>query len=99
MGAALLSLIGPLLGPILAAIAALVAFAAFYFGIKRKGVVQERERQEAKRVEEVAKTQSEVQKATLKDSEVDKKVANEIKVVVEKVGEPMPSSSLDKFRF
>jgi len=99
MGAALLSLLGPLLGPILAVLAALLAAFAVYFGIKRKGVVQERERQEAQKAAEVRKVQSKVQTATSKDAEIDKKVTNEIKVTVEKISEPDAPSAPDKFRF
>jgi uncharacterized protein HemX len=99
MGAAILSLLGPLLGPILAVIAALAAFAAFYFGIKRKGVLQEREKQEAQRIQEVAKVQAKVQEATSKDTEIDTKVANEIEQIKTDVGKQPTSDKPDIFRF
>jgi len=99
MGAAILSLLGPLLGPILAVIAALAALAAFYFGIKHKGVVQEREKQQAAKAKEVAKVQAKVQEATSKDTEIDKKVANEIEQIKEKAGNQPTPDKPDIFRF
>lgn len=99
MVAALLSLLGPLLGPLLAGLAVIIAILGVYFGVKHKGVVQERERQEAKRTEEIVKVQEKVQVAISKDSQINIKIQNEItKINEEVVPVPAPSSP-DKFRF
>jgi hypothetical protein len=99
MVAALLSLLGPLLGPLLAGLAALIAVVAVYFGIKRKGVTEERERQEVAKVKEVAKVQEKVREAISKDSLIDKKVANEIEQIKKEVGNQPTSTNPDIFRF
>jgi len=99
MGAALISLIGPLMGPLLAGLAALIAILAVYFGIKNRGVKQERERQEVAKAKEVAKTQEKVQEAISQDSLIDQKVANEIKRIEQEVREVPTPSQPDRFRF
>lgn len=99
MVAALLSLLGPLLGPLLAGLATLIAVVAVYFGIKRKGVTEERERQEVAKVKEVAKVQEKVREAISKDSLIDKKVANEIEQIKKEVGNQPTSTNPDIFRF
>jgi len=99
MGAALISLLGPLMGPLLAGFAALIAILALYFGVKRKGVTEERERQEAAKAKEVAKMQEKVQEAISQDSLIDQKVTNEIKKIEQDVEKSSTSSRPDKFRF
>jgi Flp pilus assembly protein TadB len=99
MGAALLSLLGPLVGPSLTGLVALIAILAIYFGIKNKGVKEERERQETVKAKEVAQTQEKVQEAISQDSLIDKKVTNEIEKIRQEVGTTIAPSRPDKFRF
>ena len=69
-----------------------------YFGVKRKGITEERERQETKRVEEVAKAQVEVNKAVSKDEEIDQVVRKQIEEIKRHPNIPKPGSD-SKFRF
>jgi hypothetical protein len=83
----------------LAGIAGLIAILAIYFGIKRKGVTEERERQESAKAKEVAKTQEKVQEAISQDSLIDQKVTNEIKRIEQEANQVPTPSRPDKFRF
>lgn len=59
----------------------LLGAVGLYFGVKRKGVKEERERQEVKRIEAVKQTVAKVEKAVAKDEAVDAKVAEEVKKI------------------
>ena len=99
MPAAILSLLGPLVGPILAVLAILIAAVAAYFGIKQKGVQQERQKQQAAQAKAVQQVQQKLQVAASKDVEIDQKVQDEIsKADAAAVVVDIPSSP-DKFRF
>ena len=99
MPAAILSALGPLIGPILAVLAILIAATAAYFGIKQKGVQQERVKQQAAQAKAVQQVQQKVQVAASKDVEIDQKVQNEISKADEKVMVVDVPSNPDKFRF
>lgn len=98
MGAAIFSLIGPVIGPLLAGVAFVIAALVAYFGIKRKGVTEERERQQAAQVKETARVQKQVNEAVSKDTEIDLRVQDEVKAIEENSATPLPSRD-DKFRF
>jgi len=94
-----MELLLPVLLKFLPYILGVIGVAAMYFGIKRKGVVQERERQEAKRVEEVKQVQVEINKAISKDEEIDKRVQEDvqkIKKIEQDHGSTVPGS---QFKF
>ena len=74
MPAAILSLIGPLLPWILGLGAVIVG----YFGIRQRGVMVERQRQEAAQQKAQAKVQAQVVQAQSKDAAIDQKVEAQV---------------------
>jgi hypothetical protein len=71
-------LILPLLLKFLPYILGAIGVAMVYFGIKRKGVLQERERQEAKQAEAKAAVVKKVAAATAKDEDIDRRVSEDV---------------------
>ena len=97
MPAAILSLLGPLVGPILAVLAILISAVAAYFGIKQKGVQQERQRQEAAQQKAVEQVQQQIAKAESKDEAIDAKAVeakNEIEKANPAPGDLKPGSDV-----
>lgn len=69
-----------------------------YFGIKRKGVTEERARQEEKKAEEIHRVQEEVNKAGFKDVEIETRTRKELEEIKRTISSSVPSSD-SKFRF
>ena len=79
-----------------------LALIGAYFGIKQKGVQQERAKQQAAQAKAVAQVQQQVQVAVSKDQQIDKKVQNEVAKIEEAKPAPAPIGSLkpgDEFKF
>lgn len=94
MPAAILGIIGPLLPYILGFVGVVIA----YFGIKQKGVVQERQRQEAVQQKAQTEVMKKVEAAKAQDVVIDAKVEAKI-ADIEKAAEPVAPSAPGKFRF
>jgi len=74
---ALLSILAPLIPYILG----ILGFVALYFGIKRKGVTEERQRQEAAQQKAQAEVQAKVVEAKGKDAAIDAKVEAQVEAI------------------
>ena len=96
----MLELLLPLLLKVLPFLAGLLGVVAVYFGIKRKGVTEERQRQVNRRIEEIKKVQTKIDSAVSQDSVIDRKVAEDVQKIK---SEPKPQVSGfkpgDKFKF
>ena len=68
----------PLLLKLLPWLAGIIGVITLYFGIKRKGVTEERQRQETKRVAEVKQIQQKVDVAVSQDAAIDRKVVADV---------------------
>ena len=91
------ALIAPFLGKILGFLAILAGILAVYFGIKRKGVIQERERWEASQAEARVEVAEKVSEAVSKDSEIDRRVEDEKAKIKDSIKPPTDTD--DIFRF
>lgn len=81
------ALLSPLVAKLLGAIAVLGALAAAYFGIKQKGVKEERDRQEIKTAKARAEIQARVDEARSQDAVIDQKTDAKV-VEIRKKTEP-----------
>lgn len=91
---AILSLVAPLLPYLMAILGAV----AGYFYIKRKGVSEERARQETAKSEAVEKFRKKVEVAVSKDQTVEAKVEAKIEEIKD-ASAPVAPSNPNKFRF
>jgi len=97
MPAAILSLLAPLLPWILGLGAVIVG----YFGIRQRGVMVERQRQEAAQQKAQAKVQAQVVQAQTKDAAIDQKVEAQV-AEIKKENPPtvaVPPVDGDVFKF
>ena len=90
--------LAPFIGKILGLLAIVAVLLAIYLGIKRKGVIQERERWEKAHAEAKEKIKEKVLDAVSKDREIDNKVRNETERIKEATKLPVDSDD-SKFRF
>jgi len=93
-------LILPLLLRFLPYVLGAIGVAAVYFGVKRKGVLQERERQEAKQAEAKAAVVKKVAAATAKDEDIDRRVSEDVAKAKAKADEaPVDITPGSQFKF
>lgn len=97
MPAAFLTLLGPLIPWILGLGAVVVG----YFGIRQRGIMVERQRQEAAQQKAQAQAQVKVQQAQSKDAAIDQKVEAQVAQIKKENPVPVdaPPADGDVFKF
>lgn len=88
----------PLLLKLVGGLALVASLFAVYFGVKRKGVLDERARQAVTQQKLKAQVTQQVKKAEAKDEAVDAKTGAQIEKV-ESAHQPPVDDQPDKFRF
>jgi len=95
----MLAFLAPFLGKIIAGLAMLAAMLAVYFGIKRKGTLEERRKWELAEAEAKARLATRVSDAISKDATIDARVDVEKKEIREKHETPETPPGDDIFKF
>lgn len=90
-------LLAPFIGKLLGLLVIVAGLLAVYLGVKRKGVLQERDKWEKATTEAKVRVTERVLEAVSKDAEIDKRVDNE-KERIKEVNK-LPIDSNNKFRF
>jgi hypothetical protein len=97
------ALLGPLVGKLIAGAVVVLALLATYFGIKRKGVAEERERNALAQAKERQAAQGRVDAARTQDTVIDQQVQERVNEITGKPGVvPPPDPPVkpgDKFKF
>jgi len=90
-------LLAPFLTKILGFLAFLAAALAVYFGIKRKGTLEERQRWEKAQAEAKVEVAEKVAEAVSKDSEIDRRVEDEKAKTKQTIKPPTDTGDIFKF--
>lgn len=90
--------LAPFIGKIIGLIALIAGLLAVYFGIKRKGTLEERGKWEHEVAKEKAQVTESVAEAVSKDSEIDRRVEDEKAKIKDSI-RPSTDSDDNIFRF
>jgi hypothetical protein len=95
----LLPLLAPFLKYIIGAVAIIVALAAAYFGIKRRGAAEERDRHFKATYQAQQETQRKLDDSRSKDAEIDQATRDKVATIKRKADAGAGPSKPDRFRF
>ena len=90
-------LIAGLGGKLLGLLALIAGLLAVYFGIKRKGTLEERGKWEKSQADAKAEVTSNVAEAVSKDSEIDRRVEDEKQKASDSIKPPTDTADIFKF--
>jgi len=98
----ILGILGPLAGKLLGFVVLAAGALALYLGIKRKGVIQEREKWEKETAEAKEEVRGRIDVAREKDKDIDAETTKKLEVIkseAEKDPPPADYKPGDKFKF
>ena len=98
----ILGILGPLAGKLLGFVVLAAGALALYLGIKRKGVIQEREKWEKETAEAKEEMRGRIDVAREKDKDIDAETTKKLEVIKSEAEKDTPPADYkpgDKFKF